>query len=84
MIAGLSQKDVAFLLNIKNIGRISEWEQGISNPSIENLFKLSIIYKTLPDQLYYELRKSLIREIESRQNLLDEKRLLERRLDKGG
>ena len=83
-MAALSQKEVAFLLNIKNIGRISEWEQGISNPSMENLFKLSIIYQTLPDMLYGILRKKLVQSIHIRIQLLTEKRVQERRLDKGG
>jgi transcriptional regulator with XRE-family HTH domain len=78
--AGLNQTDVAFLLDIKNFGRISEWENGISNPSIENLIKLSIVYQTLPDQLYYELRKKLVKEIEARRKLLLERK----ELDVGG
>ena len=84
IIAGLNRKEVAFLLNIKNFGRISEWEQGLSNPSIENLIKLSIVYRTLPDQLYYELRKILVKEIEGREKLLREIKEREQIKDEGG
>ena len=84
IIAGLNQKEVAFLLNIKNFGRISEWEQGLSNPSIENLIKLSIVYRTLPDQLYYELRKILVKEIEGREKILREIKEREKIKDEGG
>lgn len=70
--AGLNQSDVAFLLDIKNVGRISEWENGLSNPSIEHLISLSLIYQRLPDQIYYELRKELIRKLVVRKKLLQE------------
>lgn len=70
--AGLNQSDVAFLLDIKNVGRISEWENGLSNPSIEHLISLSLIYQRLPDQIYHELRKELIRKLDVRKKLLQE------------
>ncbi|PQJ11957.1 hypothetical protein CJD36_009195 [Flavipsychrobacter stenotrophus] len=83
LAAGFNQEDVAFLLNIKNIGRISQWENGIANPSIENLLKLSIVYGVLPDQLYYELRKKLVRDISERKKLLQEIKE-KRQRDRGG
>lgn len=70
--AGLNQSDVAFLLDIKNVGRISEWENGLSNPSIEHLLTLSLIYQRLPDQIYHELRKELIKKLDVRKKLLRE------------
>ena len=70
MEANLHQRDVAFLLDIKNVGRISEWENGTSNPSLEHLITLSLIYQKLPDQIYYELRKHLARKLEVRLKLL--------------
>jgi len=68
--AGLYQSDVAFLLDMKNATRISEWERGLSHPSLEHLISLSIIYQRLPDQLYYELRKMLAAKIAQRLELL--------------
>lgn len=75
--AGLNQRDVAFLLDIKNVGRISEWENGLSNPGIEHLLTLGLIYQRLPDQIYHELRKELIGKLNVR------KKLLQRLKDKG-
>jgi|GEM_PF-6872500 len=34
---------------------ISKWEKGQKMPSARNLLKLSILYKTLANELYYEL-----------------------------
>lgn len=84
--AGLNQSDVAFLLDIKNVGRISEWENGLSNPSIEHLITLSLIYQRLPDQLFSELRKELIQKLLVRKKLLKniKDKNLNSRLDKGG
>ncbi len=82
--AGLNQSDAAFLLGIKNTGRISDWEQGITNPSINHLFALSLIYQRLPDQIYYQLRKKISKKIEARKKLLREKKEKRKRLDGGG
>lgn len=68
----LSQSDIAFLLDIKNGGRISEWENGLSNPGIEHLFTLSLIFHRLPDQIFYELKKRLSDKLEVRYKLLIE------------
>ena len=83
--AGLNQSDVAFLLDIKNVGRISEWENGLSNPSIEHLISLALIYQRLPDQIYSELRKELVHKLTVRKKLLQElkDRELHTRLDGG-
>jgi len=80
--AELNLTDVAFLLEIKNFGRISEWENGLSNPSIEHLIGLSVIYQRLEGQIYYELRKKIAKRIEVRKKLLQE--MKERERDKGG
>lgn len=82
--AKLSQSDIAFLLDIKNIGRISEWENGISNPSIEHLIGLSLIYQRLEAQIYYELRKKVSKKIELRKKLLNESKKRGREMDMGG
>jgi transcriptional regulator with XRE-family HTH domain len=84
MEVGLSQTDIAFLLDIKNFGRISEWENGLSNPSIEHLLTLGLIYHRLPDQIYYELRKQLAKKLEVRQKLLLELKEKKRKADEGG
>jgi transcriptional regulator with XRE-family HTH domain len=56
-LMGYRQKDVAILLGLgaNNATRISRWEQGIALPSLPNLLKLSILYRALVNQLYYDL-----------------------------
>lgn len=63
---GYEQLEVAYLLGQKSHTRISQWEQGIKKPSLENLLLLSLIYQTLPEELYYELRGELRQEFEER------------------
>lgn len=70
--AGYTLTDIAFLLDIKNFGRVSEWENGLSNPGLEHLLTLGLIYQRLPDEIYYELRKKLSEKLEVRKRLLKE------------
>ncbi len=57
------QKDVAILLNLQNTGQICRWEKGVSMPNAMNLFKLSIIYRTFPNELYFSLVTKLRHDI---------------------
>ncbi|MBX7109624.1 MAG: helix-turn-helix domain-containing protein [Chitinophagales bacterium] len=54
-ITGYTQKEVAKILEFKSTSRISRWEKGESMPSVKNLLKLSFLYATLPNDLYYDL-----------------------------
>lgn len=63
---GLEQREVAFLLSIKSHSSVSQWERGINLPSLEKLFLLSFIYKTLPDELFYDLRHRLLTQYKKR------------------
>jgi len=56
---GYTQEDVAWLLGHKSVSRISKWEKGVSMPNIKNLLKLSYLYRTLADQLYFDLSREL-------------------------
>lgn len=80
----LSQSDIAFLLDIKNAGRISEWENGLSNPSIEHLFTLGLIYHRLSEQIYYDLRKKLSAKLEVRYKMLMESKEKKRMRNESG
>ena len=51
---GLKQRQVARLLELYDTKSLSLWEQGTAMPSATNLFKLSIIYRTYPNELYHE------------------------------
>lgn len=65
-IMGYSQVEVARMLGLKSKGRISEWESGRRLPGIRNLIKLSILYRTLIDHLYYDLREAILQDFECR------------------
>jgi transcriptional regulator with XRE-family HTH domain len=65
-IMGYSQRDVARLLGMKSPSRISKWESGKRIPSIRNLIKLSILYHTLIENLYYDLREAILAEYQER------------------
>jgi transcriptional regulator with XRE-family HTH domain len=69
-ISGYSQTDVMKLLGFKSTNRISRWEKGLAFPSVENLLKLSILYRTLADQLYPDLRNKFIQELSVKQKAL--------------
>ncbi|NNV53877.1 helix-turn-helix domain-containing protein [Limnovirga soli] len=53
-LCGYTQKDVAILLNLGSTARISLWERGLTYPSAINLIKLSVIYRTIVNELYYD------------------------------
>lgn len=63
MLMGFQQKEVAYRLGLENTAMISRWEKGLAMPSGENLLKLSKLYKTLVNELYYELGKEYEREL---------------------
>jgi transcriptional regulator with XRE-family HTH domain len=58
-ISGLSQKTVAAFLGMQQTYLISRWEKGVCLPNMENLFRLSLLYKTPPNNLYFELWQRL-------------------------
>lgn len=68
---GYSQKQVAWLLGHKNTSTVCRWEKGVAMPSVENLLRLSYIYRTLSDQLYFDLS------VEFRQQLHEKEKQLQ-------
>ncbi len=67
---GYKQAEVVNILGLKSTNRLSRWEKGIAMPSAKNLFKLSILYHTLADQLYADHIKDMRRIILQREKLL--------------
>lgn len=65
-LAKFTQKDVALLLNVSQ-SRVSAWENGEVFPSMVNFLKLSILYKTLCNELYLDLLKEFQAEFDSRE-----------------
>ncbi|MFH1561857.1 MAG: helix-turn-helix transcriptional regulator [Nitrospirota bacterium] len=64
---GLRQSDVARILKLKSTSLISRWENGVCLPSTLNIFKLSILYRTLMVALFVDLYRALKEEIMKRE-----------------
>ena len=67
---GLSQKEVAEILGLKDASMISRWENGQGMPSMLNAFKLALVYRIWTDTLYTDLLASLKGEIQKREDAL--------------
>jgi len=67
---GYKQDDVLALIGLKSTNRLSRWEKGKTMPSARNLLKLSILYHTLPDQLYSDLVSDMKRTLTEKRKLL--------------
>lgn len=59
---GLSQRDAARLLGV-NPTQLMLWEKGSRIPEIKNLFKIGALYRTLGEEIYYEIRQQAVSEI---------------------
>jgi transcriptional regulator with XRE-family HTH domain len=59
--AGLTQQEVAQILGLGKRGddSIMRWEKGYRLPNVINWFKLSILYKVSPEELYTEFFKEM-------------------------
>ena len=68
---GLKQKEVAKILGLKSSCMISRWEKGHHLPQMVNIFKLAVLYHTMADALFTDLRRVLQEDI-----LKAEKKLL--------
>lgn len=52
---GYSQKKVARLLGLSDTSSLSKWEHGITLPGLIQVFRLSKIYQTQPQELFDDL-----------------------------
>lgn len=59
-----SQQYVARKLKLSSSSVLSKWEKGVSRPGLEDLLKLSLLYNTLVEQLYAEVRETLRNELQ--------------------
>lgn len=66
-LMGYSCAQVAKLLELQTTAQLSQWERGSCLPSVVNLFKLSIIYRTFPNELYLEYIQELKAEIQQQE-----------------
>lgn len=65
----LTQKDVAMLCNVTTQA-VSKWERGDSIPDIEQLEKLSILYKLSINEIINGEKKEVYMNIEMRENII--------------
>ncbi|MEZ5016064.1 MAG: helix-turn-helix transcriptional regulator [Flavipsychrobacter sp.] len=72
---GFSQTQLAHLIGLKSSVRISQWEKGESIPSLKNAIAISIVCKRLVDDIFVNIRKELLPEIENRQLEIPQKHL---------
>jgi len=64
---GLKQNEVAKILGVKSASMISRWEKGICLPNTLNLFRLSILYRTMSDALFIDLKNTLRSDLNKRE-----------------
>lgn len=76
---GYKQEFVMEYLGLNSTNRISRWEKGLAMPSVINLFKLSVLYNTLVDQLYSEHIYEIKRNLKDKEKLLVSGHLKKRR-----
>ncbi len=62
-VRGLKQKEVAKILGLKSASMLSRWEKGICLPRPLNMFKMAILYRTMVDAVFVDLRRALLGEI---------------------
>lgn len=55
-IVGLTQKELADRLGLKNAKQVSRWERGISEPGFKYILRLGLVFKTLIEELFFEER----------------------------
>lgn len=75
-INNYKQKEVACLLGLKSASPISSWESGRCTPNLVNAILLSLLYKTMVDTLFPDLRTSLLDRLQKMANhcLCEDKR----------
>ncbi len=60
---GLTQKEVSLILGLKSEGIVSRWEIGHYLPKTVNVLKMAVLYRTMADALFIDLRKALQKDV---------------------
>lgn len=68
----LTQREAALGIGHATAGRLSSWESGSAAPSIENMVRLSILYKVSIDRLYAPLSRRMHRPDKKPETVLSE------------
>jgi transcriptional regulator with XRE-family HTH domain len=64
---GLKQCEAARILGLADPSSLSRWEQGVSLPSVTNMFRLAALYRTLVDALYIDTLRTIREEVRKRE-----------------
>ena len=70
MAIGLSQKDVAFLMELPH-QQISRWERGERIPNVYNAIGLSVAVKRLVDEVFFDYREEWQARVKERAKLFN-------------
>ena len=54
MTLGLTQKQVARILNLQSSAQVSRWERGERQPNLIQSLRLSALYKRLVNDLFFD------------------------------
>ena len=60
---GLTQKEVSLILGVKSEGLVSRWEIGYYLPKTVNVLKMAILYRTMADALFVDLRREMQKDV---------------------
>jgi len=73
-LRGYKQAEVARLLGLYGTVALRSWEKGKTMPSGANLVKLSVLYRTYPNELYVDYFREIKKVLDSAELGLFEKR----------
>lgn len=59
----LKQKEVAQILGLQSGGLVSRWETGHPLPKTLNVIKLAVLYRTMADAFFIDLRRTLQKDV---------------------
>jgi len=68
-VRGLTQKQVAQIMELKSTAMISRWEAGRCLPMTDNLFDLAAVYRTTSEALYWDYVQERRQKITSREEM---------------
>ena len=58
------------MLDLIDTSPLSRWEKGIALPNLVQIFRLALIYKTMPSEMYFELWQNISHEISAKETNL--------------
>lgn len=68
--SGMTQKELAFLLGVKN-SAVSNWEKGVNSIDIETLFKACTIFKISVNEMYGQFNNETITYSDETKEIID-------------